>query len=271
MRKMFQGLIGILLTLFIAQPGFTQNKDVKQASSKQSSTLKTMTWTTKSEAAKKLASEGSDYFLNIELPQAYEKFKEALKLDPDFTVALVFMANLTQGEVKKEYSQRAVKSAANKTDGEKLFASVVKEGATRETNRDTWEKLHTMFPDGGMIGNFYVVTRATPEERFKAAQDYIQKFPDNANMYNTIAYYYMLDKKDMGKAKECFEKYLKLYPSGYNPFDSMGEYYLNAGDMANAKKYYTMAVERYPFSTSSVEALQKMNDDAKKQVAEKQQ
>jgi tetratricopeptide (TPR) repeat protein len=127
-----------------------------------------------------------------------------------------------------------------------------------------------MFPDGGMIGSFYVVTRATPEERFAAAQDYIAKFPKNAWMYNTIAYYYMLDKKDMAKAKECFDKYLELYPNGYNPYDSMGEYYLTNGDMDKAKKYYTMAVERYPFSNSSVTALQKMNDDAKKQVANKQ-
>jgi hypothetical protein len=32
-----------------------------------------------------------------------------------------------------------------------------------------------------------------------------------------------------------------------------------------------MAVEKYPFSNSSVEALQKINDQAKKQVADKQQ
>jgi tetratricopeptide (TPR) repeat protein len=127
-----------------------------------------------------------------------------------------------------------------------------------------------MFPDGGMIGNFYVVTRATPEERFKAAQDYIEKFPKNAWMYNTIAYYYMLDKKDMAKAKECFEKYIELYPDGYNPYDSMGEYYLTAGDTENSKKYYMMSVERYPFAASSVEALKKINDDAKKQAVDKQ-
>lgn len=267
MRKMFHFAI-LSLALFIAQPGIAQTKGVKQVADKQNTQLKTMTWTSKSTAAKQLASEGADYFLNIEFPQAYEKFKQALELDPDFTVALVFMANLTQGEVKKEYAKRAVKSAENKTEGEKLFASIVKEGATPEINRDVWEKLHTMFPDGGMIGNFYVVTRATPEERFKAAQDYIEKFPKNACMYNVLAYYYMLDKKDTAKAKECFEKYIELYPDGYNPYDSMGEYYLTVGDTANSKKYYTMAVEKYPFSTSSVEALQKINDTAKKQVAD---
>jgi Tfp pilus assembly protein PilF len=265
MRKMFQGLAIILLATLTMHTSYAQKKD-----SKQSSQLKTMTWTTKSDAAKTLASEGADYFMNIEFPQAYEKFKKALELDPDFTVALVFMANLTEGAVKKDYAQKAVESSANKTEGEKLFASIVKEGNSREANRDAWEKLHAMFPDGGMIGDFYVVTRATPEERFAAAQDYIAKFPKNACMYNTIAYYYMLDKKDMAKAKECFEKYIELYPDGYNPYDSMGEYYITAGDVANAKKYYTMAVEKYPFSNSSVIALQKMNDDAKKQVANKQ-
>ena len=263
MRKRF--VIIIFVCSLMMQATHAQNKDSKQTSTAK----KTMTWTSKSEAAKKLASEGADYFMNIEFPQAYEDFKKALEIDPDFTVALFFMTNLTEGDVKKQYADRTIKSAENKTEGEKLFASLVKEELTPEARQDIWEKLHNMFPDGGMINNFYVVTRATPEERFKAAQDYIKKFPDKPWMYNTIAYYYMLDKKDMDKAKECFEKYIALYPKGYNPYDSMGEYYMTAGDVANAKKYYTMAVEKYPFSNSSVEALQKIND-GKKQVVDKQ-
>ena len=265
MRKMFLAPAIMLLCTLAMHNGYTQKKD-----SKQTTQAKTMTWTSKSEAAKKLAEEAAADYMNIERPQAYEKFKKALELDPNFTVALVFMSTLTEGEVRKDYINRALKSAGTKTEGEKLFASIVKEELTPEARRDAWEKLHNMFPDGAMINNFYVVTRATPEERFKAAQDYIAKFPDKAWMYNTIAYYYMLDKKDMDKAKECFEKYIALYPKGYNPYDSMGEYYMTAGDMSNAKKYYTMAVERYPFNTSSVEALQKINDQAKKQVADKQ-
>jgi Tfp pilus assembly protein PilF len=265
MRKMFPALAIMLLCTLTMHNGYTQKKDSKQ------SQLKKMTWTTKSEAARKLAMEAAEDFMNIERPQAYEKFKKALELDPNFTVALVFMSNLTEGEARKDYSNKALKSAETKTEGEKLFASLVKEELTSEARRDIWEKLHNMFPDGATLNNFYVVTRATPEERFKAAQDYIKKFPDKPWMYNTIAYFYMQDKKDMDKAKECFEKYIALYPKGYNPYDSMGEYYMTAGDMASAKKYYTMAVEKYPFSNSSVEALQKINDQAKKQVADKQQ
>lgn len=263
---MFPALTMLLFCTLVMLNGYTQKKN-----SNQSSQEKKMTWTTKSEAAKKLAQEAAEDFMNIEQPQAYEKFKKALELDPNFTVALCFMANLTEGQVKKDYANKALKTAETKTEGEKLFASLLKEELTAEARRDIWEKLHNMFPDGAMLNNFYVVTRATPEERFKAAQEYIEKFPGKAWMYNTIAYYYMLDKKDMDKAKECFVKYISLYPKGYNPYDSMGEYYMTAGDMANAKKYYTIAVEKYPFSPSSVEALRKINEQAKKQVVNKEQ
>ena len=121
-----------------------------------------------------------------------------------------------------------------------------------------------MFPDGAMLANIYVQTRATPEERFAAAQDFIKKFPDQPSMYNTIAYYYMLDKKDNALAKQNLDKYLSLYPEGSNPYDSMGEYYLNTGDTANAEKYYKMSLEKYPFTSSSIAALQKIEDSKKK-------
>ena len=65
-------------------------------------------------------------------------------------------------------------------------------------------------------------------------------------------------------AKQNFEKYISLYPNGSNPYDSMGEFYLITGDTANARKYYNMSLEKYPFSNSSVNAIQKMNDDKKK-------
>ncbi len=221
-----------------------------------------MTWTTKSKAAKDLASKGVDHLMNAEFEQAYQDLSEAVKLDPDFTVALAFMTNLTVGQTRKDYAQRTLKSAANKTAGEKLFASLADEKATQESRRETWAKLHTMFPDGAMIGHFYVITR-TPEESFAAAQDYIKKFPDQPGMYNNLAYFYLQNKKDTAMAKQYFEKYIAMYPNGANPYDSMGEFYLDTGDYANSEKYYKMALEKYPFTNSSINALQKMKDEKK--------
>lgn len=236
---------------------------------KKTAAKKTMNWTTKSEAAKQLASEAATHLMNVEHEIAYQKFASAIKLDPDFTVALTFMSNLSKGDMKKTYSEKAIKSARNKTDGEKLFASLVDPAGTADSRREVWDKLHTLYPDGGMIGHFYVVTRKTPEERFKAAEDYIKQFPENAAMYNTIAYYYMLDKKDMVSAKKYFDKYLVLHPDGPNAYDSMGEYYLLNGDKENSKKYYTMALEKYPFFHSALNALDKMATEEKKMEAPK--
>jgi len=248
MRKIIVSIFSMLVLLLFTTSGIAQK----------------MTWTTKSKAAKDLAMKGADHYMNAEFAQAYDDFAGALKLDPDFTVALVFMSNLTTGETRKTYSQKALKSAENKTEGEKIFASTLDEKATPESRRDIWAKLHTMFPDGEMIGNGYVNTRATPDEQFAAAQEFIKKFPDQPSMYNTIAYYYMLNKKDNAMAKQNFEKYISMYPDGSNPYDSMGEFYLNTGDTTNSEKYYKLALEKYPFNNSSLNALEKMANAKKK-------
>jgi len=247
MRK-FIGLFLCVIIFFFTVPGVSQK----------------MTWTTKSDAAKEFAMNGADHYMNAEFERSYSDFSTALGLDPDFTVALVFMTNLTTGETRKAYIQKALKSAENKTEGEKLFASTVDEKTTPESRREIWAKLHKMFPDGAMLGNIYVQTRATPEEQFAAAQDFIKKFPDQPSMYNTIGYYYMLNKKDNAMAKQNFEKYISMYPDGSNPYDSMGDFYLTTGDTTNSEKYYKLSLEKYPFTTSSLNALQKINDSKKK-------
>ncbi len=247
MRKIYGGII-CMLFLFLTFPGMSQK----------------MTWTTKSDEAKNLAMSGAKHMMNAEFAQAYDDFTNAVKLDPDFTVPLVFLSNLSRGAMRDTYAERALKSAKDKTEGEKLFASLDDSTLTRANRLEVWSKLHTMFPDGAMIGHFYVLTRPTAEERFSAAQDYIKKFPDAPGMYNNLAYLYLQDKKDTLMAKQYFEKYIAMYPDGCNPYDSMGEFYLDTGDTANAEKYYTLALEKYPFNNSSIDALQKINDAKKK-------
>ena len=223
-----------------------------------------MTWTSKSQQAKKLTAMGMAKILNVEREQAYQDFKAAVESDPNFTVALSFLANLSRGEAKKEFARRANESAANKTEGEKLFAALTDEKATEEARREIWNKLHVMYPSDRSIGHFYAITRATPEERFAAMDEYMKKYPEEPAIYNMLGYYYMNDKKDNATAKTYFEKYIQLHPDGPNPYDSMGEFYLNNGDTANAEKYYTMALEKYPFMVSSVLAMQKIEEAKKK-------
>ena len=261
-------MLGLLLAMLLTVPAMAQQKPTyaKKTETKASG-KKTLTWTTKSMEADALAQKGADYFMNVEQPQAYDCFTKALKLDPNFTIPLVYMAFMSTGETKKAYTEKALKSAANKTEGEKLFASLVDEKSTPESRRETWAKLREMFPDGAMIGTGYVNSRATPEEQLVAAEEYVKKFPDKPWMYNTLGYLYLNVKKDNALAKQNFEKYIELYPEGYNPYDSMGEFYLLTGDKENSEKYYTKALEKYPFANSSIVALEKIKEEKKKATA----
>ena len=105
MRKNFVTLIGIFAFTLFTFHGQAQDK--------------TMTWTTTSDKARDIALKGAQYLKNSESALAYEQFKQALELDPDFTVALTFMASLTTGATQKDYTARALKSANDKTEGEK--------------------------------------------------------------------------------------------------------------------------------------------------------
>ena len=268
MKRTIVCLMSMLLLLSTAS--HAQKKVAAKNMNDKNMNLKQMTWSTKSNAAKELALEGAKHEMNAEFEQAYDKFMSAIKLDPNFTQPLTFLATMTTGETRKMYAKRAIESAVNKTEGEKLFSSLVDENKTQEERRDIWAKLHEMYPDGGMIGYFYVVTRATPDESFAAAQDYLQKFPDVPAMNNIMGYYYMNEKKDYDMAKKYFEKYIEMYPEGSNPYDSMGEFYAITGDAANSEKYYALSLEKYPFTNSSVAALKKFADDKKKNTAKKE-
>lgn len=234
-----------------------ESKKALSTTSPTKTTKKQMNWTSTSDAAKDIAVNGAVHIINAEMELGYPDLEAALKLDPNFTVALVFMANLSNGATRKMYADRALKSAANKTEGEKLFASLADENNKGDKSRDIITKLHDMFPDGGIIWHLYVMSRANLDERFKAAQEYVAKFPEAGNAYNMLAYCYM-EKKDYPNAKKNFEKYIELYPEGPNPYDSMGEYYLAVGDNVNSEKYYNLALEKYPFFPSSVQALEKI-------------
>jgi len=249
MSKKFSAIAMMLCLLLFISAAQSQNKGMK--------------WSTKSGKARELATKGLNHMMNLELPQAYEFVKQAINLDQDFTVALVLMANLSSGSIKKAYSAKAIESSANKTEGEKLFASLVDTGMTQDSRRSVWTKLYNMFPDDRMIGVYYIFSRATPAEQFTISQELVKKFPNEAALHNIMAYLYLQEKKDTATAKNYFEKYIAMYPAGSNPYDSMGEFYFLTGDMENSEKYYRMALEKYPFNSSSLDKLKEI-DAAKK-------
>ena len=58
-----------------------------------------------------------------------------------------------------------------------------------------------------------------------------------------------------------FEEYIELYPNGYNPYDSMGEFYYNEGDLENAKYFYNKAAENFYAASTANERLKELNQN----------
>ena len=117
---------------------------------------------------------------------------------------------------------------------------------------------------------YYALSIPDSAQAFDTMAAYMQKYPSSPEAINNLAYMYLSDKKDTATAKKFFEKYIEVYPDGYNPYDSMGEFYAITGDAANSEKYYALSLEKYPFTNSSVAALKKFADDKKKNTAKKE-
>lgn len=215
-------------------------------------------WTTKSKEAREWAKKGLMHYNNLESEVAYENFGRALEKDPNFTMVQFMMAIMTYGDTKKMYIDKAKASATDKSEGEKMLVSLL-DAKSRKEGHEIWIKLHNKFPDDTFSYYYYALSMPDSVQEFDAMTEYLQKYPSSPEAINNLAYMYLTDKKDTATAKKYFEKYIEVYPNGYNPYDSMGEFYYRVGDMENSKKYYTKSLEHYPFCYTSRQKMEELN------------
>ena len=64
----------------------------------------------------------------------------------------------------------------------------------------------------------------------------------------------------MEGAQKAFSDYIAAYPSGYNAFDSMGEYHFKNENKESSMEFYAKAVENYPFATNAKRVLSQMTE-----------
>ena len=103
-------------------------------------------------------------------------------------------------------------------------------------------------------------TNPDPNERIKELESLLdQKKAEDGWYYhilNLLGYaHYNNGNKE--KAKSYFDEYVDVYPEGYNPHDSMGEYYYNEEDYETSLVHYQKALDNYPMSNS---AINKVNE-----------
>jgi CubicO group peptidase (beta-lactamase class C family) len=93
-----------------------------------------------------------------------------------------------------------------------------------------------------------------------------ENYPDeyNFNEYslNSLGYQ-LLGINRVQDAIEIFKLNVKEYPDAFNPYDSLGEGYMIAGEKEQAMKYYKKSLELNPDNTNAVTMIERIKDSKK--------
>ena len=224
-------------------------------------------WTGSNDIANYLAMKGIGYLENVEREKAYVIFEEAVQLDSSLFACHTALAMLSRGEKRDYHKMMAKKYVEGKNETSRLFVSLLdieRDSTAAEKWAAVWAKMHEI-SDGPFIHFRYATSRSDTTEvlqELDKLEARLSELKMNTGHIHNIRGYIMSYQGDiMGGANEI-EKYMELYPEGYNPLDSRAEFYLIAGDTATAIEYYKKAVNKFPFATSarnSLEALTKNN------------
>jgi len=145
-------------------------------------------------------------------------FARALELDPDFALAMLGLARLSEKE---------------------QALSLVGRAARLKSRLNERERLHVDLQVAGM--------EKGPEERLKIAREILSRYPDDFRATTTVAMYEM-SKGRMEEAVRVFTKLLEADPNSADAYNMIGYYYGYRGEyeraMENLKKYQFMAPEQ---------------------------
>jgi tetratricopeptide (TPR) repeat protein len=75
--------------------------------------------------------------------------------------------------------------------------------------------------------------------------------------------YQLLGINRVQDAIEIFKLNVKEYPDAFNPYDSLGEGYMIAGEKEQAMKYYKKSLELNPDNTNAVTMIERIKDSKK--------
>ena len=133
-------------------------------------------------------------------------------------------------------------------------------GFDKEKNK-IWEKMYESEPRGKFIQFYRASTNPDLNERIKNLEEVKEAWgePNNAPVINFLGYLYYRNG-DKEKSEESFKRYMELYPDGYNSLDSMAEFFMFEKNYEEAKKYYEMVLNVFPYSTSARSSLNKIKE-----------
>ncbi len=207
---------------------------------------------TSSEEAKKAFIMAMDRIWNADYRSFEKNIDEALKADPNFFMAHANRALVLSAEKdNKDVSNHIDKALAIPQDGFTPAENIIRRMliAIKDDKRSDIKSLNdeliNAYPDNMMsYGLAYNISRFNLDDQDRASQ-YNRKMlaidPNFGPAWNQMGYYYM-DRNKMDSAYIAFKNYADNAPNEPNAHDSMGDYYMKAGDFDHASQHFDKAV-----------------------------
>lgn len=161
------------------------------------------------------------------LKEAQVGYAKALALDPNFAMAMLRLAKMSNKDQAASLIDRAARLRPRLNEIERLYVDM----ATAEISGDVAgvtraaRAIRERYPDdvdSAMILAENEMTQGHAEKALQIFSEMIANDPNNAGIYNLIGYYYAW-RGDYDKAIENLKKYQFMAPDQANPYDSLGE------------------------------------------------
>ena len=212
--------------------------------------------TASSDAARKAYDEATVLAENLRTTEALEKYRSAVRQDPNLALAWAQIARVTKDPKEEAGARLKAKSLLAKVSPPE--ALLVKWVVARNENNSVaaiaaMNDLHALYPTDPHLGFLFGQWLQNQQGNERAAQileDSIKANPNYAPLYNELGYAYSaLGQHDKGIS--TMKRYVELLPNEPNPHDSYAELNRLAGHYDEALKHYSEALRIMPSFTSS--------------------
>jgi tetratricopeptide (TPR) repeat protein len=193
---------------------------------------------------------GRDFADNVRQADAQSELDQALKLDPDFPLALAYRGSVIPGPEGLKDIEQASAKAGSTSKGEQLFINATLAGRRGEfaKSEDLWTQAAEAAPGDWrvhMSRGFQLGFSEKYDAQIEAMKRAIALNPNAGPAYNQLGYAY-LAQGNAAAAVEPLKKYASLAPGEPNPQDSLGEALLANGQFAEAEEAFRKAVSLSP-------------------------
>ncbi len=194
--------------------------------------------TTSSAAAYRAYQQGVENEHRFYLKEARVAFARALELDPEFAMAMLGLARLSDREQAEGLVKRAERQRSRLTERERLLLDLqlASTGRKQDVVVKLAREIHEKFPNDVRAAQILAsdeMAKGNADRALEIFGEVLPIDPNNANVYNLVGYYYGY-RGDYEKAIENLKKYQFMAPDQANPHDSLGEIQAYSGHYEEA-------------------------------------